>query len=122
MPYHRPLLLVTRGRKTGKERSAVLPWFDAGPGRVAIVGSRGGSPGDPHWAHNLRTDPEARVYSRRRRSKVRARLAQGGERTALWQAIVRLAPVYEAYQERARAHREIPVFVLERADRGALEL
>jgi hypothetical protein len=35
---------------------------------------------------------------------------------------VRLAPVYEAYQERARAHREIPVFVLERADRGALEL
>src|SRR5262245_29410843 len=150
VPYNRPLLLVTRGRRTGRERSAVLPWFDAGEGAVAIVGSRGGAPTDPHWARNLRARPEARVHVSagarpslglaelhwssgplrggfaallgRREHRVRARLAQGAERASLWESIVARAPVYAAYQERARAHREIPVFVLERADGGAFEL
>ena len=122
VPYNRPLLLVTRGRRTGRERSAVLPWFDAGEGRIAIVGSRGGAPRDPHWARNLRAQPAASVHAGRREHRVRARLAQGAERAALWEAIVARAPVYAEYQERARGQREIPVFVLERADGGALEL
>ena len=122
VPYNRPLLLVTRGRRTGRERSAVLPWFDAGGGRIAIVGSRGGAPTDPHWARNLRAHPEARIHAGRRVHRVRARLAQGAERAALWGAIVARAPVYAGYQERARAQREIPVFVLERADGGAFEI
>ena len=42
-------------------RTVVLPYFSAGKGRVAIVGSRGGMPTDPHWALNLRADPNATI-------------------------------------------------------------
>jgi len=119
--YNRPLLLLTVGRRTGKERAVVLPHFRAGTGRVAIVGSRGGMPTDPHWARNLRAHPMARVIADRREHAVRVHLAQGDERAKLWGEIVARAPVYGVYQERAKAHRQIPVFVLERTDGGALE-
>jgi deazaflavin-dependent oxidoreductase (nitroreductase family) len=119
--YNRPLLLVTVGRRTGRERAVVLPHFRAGEGRVAVVGSRGGMPTDPYWARNLRAYPEARVIADRREHRVRVRLAQGEERARLWREIVARAPVYALYQERAKAHREIPVFVLERTDGGPLE-
>jgi deazaflavin-dependent oxidoreductase (nitroreductase family) len=115
-PYNRPLLLTTVGRKTGMERSVVLPFFEAGPGRIAIVGSRGGLPTDPHWARNLRAHPEACVCLGRRELRVRSHLARGEEREGLWKEIVARAPIYAEYQERAKAHREIPVFVLERVD------
>ena len=118
--YNRPLLLVTLGRRTGIERPVVLPYFESGGGRIAIVGSRGGMPSDPHWARNLRAHPEASVVVGRREHRVRARVAQGEERAHLWREIVQRAPVYAGYQERAKAHRELPVFVLERTDGGAL--
>ncbi len=119
--YNRPLLLVTVGRRTGKERAVVLPHFRAGQARVAVVGSRGGMPTDPYWARNLRAHPDARVIVDRREHRVRVHLAEGEERARLWPEIVARSPVYGVYQERAKAHREIPVFVLERADGGPLE-
>jgi deazaflavin-dependent oxidoreductase (nitroreductase family) len=119
--YNRPLLLVTVGRRTGMPRAVVLPPFRAGEGRVAVIGSRGGMPTDPYWARNLRAHPEAPVIVDRREHRVRVHLAQHEERARLWADIVARAPVYGLYQERAKAQREIPVFVLERADGGALE-
>lgn len=119
VPYNPPLLLVTIGRRTGLERTAVLPYFAAGAG-VAVVGSRGGMPTDPYWAHNLRAHPEAHVVLRRREHRVRARIARGEEREQLWKEISLRAPVYVEYQDRAKAHRELPIFVLEREDGGAL--
>ena len=118
--YNRPLLLTAVGRRSGRERVVVLPFFDAGPGRIAVVGSRGGMPTDPHWARNLRAHPEASVRLARRDHRVRVTLAQGEARAPLWRAIVARAPVYAHYQELAKLHREIPVFVLERADGGPL--
>ena len=118
VPYNRPLLLVTVGRRTGRERPVVLPYF-ATPGRgVAVVGSRGGAPTDPYWARNLRAHPEAHVSLRRHEHRVRARLADGEERARLWKEITVRASIYAEYQERAKAHRELPVFVLERSDGG----
>jgi deazaflavin-dependent oxidoreductase (nitroreductase family) len=116
-PYNVPILLVTMGRRSGLERRAVLPIFDASEGRVAIVGSRGGSAIDPHWAHNLRAKPEAEIFYRRERLRVLTHLAVGEERDRLWKRIAERAPIYDSYQTSAsRAARQIPVFVLERQD------
>ncbi|MBW2266974.1 MAG: nitroreductase family deazaflavin-dependent oxidoreductase [Deltaproteobacteria bacterium] len=109
--YNPPLLLTSTGARTGQPRRAVLPYFPAGE-HIAIVGSRGGMPSDPNWAHNLRAHPEATIHVNRRARRVRAQLATGEERAALWQSIAEQAPVYLTYEKRAAGHREIPVFVL----------
>jgi deazaflavin-dependent oxidoreductase (nitroreductase family) len=111
--YNKPLLLTTIGRKTGRERTVVLPYFESSDGRIAVVGSRGGLPTDPHWARNLCARPDARVHRDRREQRVHAHLAQGELRARLWKEIVERAPIYARYQQRAEAHREIPVFLLE---------
>jgi len=111
--YNPPLVLTTTGRKTGRPRDVVLPYFAAGEDAIAIVGSRGGMPSDPHWARNLRVQPRARIHLQRRGREVTARLAEGEERARLWESICERSPIYVQYQARAAAHREIPVFVLE---------
>jgi deazaflavin-dependent oxidoreductase (nitroreductase family) len=118
--YNPPLLLTTRGRRSGQPRTVVLPHFPAGEGRLAIVGSRGGMPRDPHWALNLRQHPQARIFIERREISVDVEVAEGNERERLWGEITTRSPVYLAYQERAAAHREIPVFVLTGRDGAAL--
>jgi deazaflavin-dependent oxidoreductase (nitroreductase family) len=112
-PYNKPLLLTTTGRRSGKRRRAVLPFFPAGDA-VAIVGSRGGMPHDPQWVLNLRAHPEVEIRIDRRVRRVRARIAAGDERAKLWAEITGLAPIYITYQQRATT-REIPVVVLEEA-------
>lgn len=118
--YNPPILLTTRGRKSGRDRTVVLPHFRADPagesGRIAIVGSRGGMPTDPHWARNLKAHPQARIWYDRRDIEVDALLVEGPAREPLWKSITERSPVYLSYQERARAHREIPVFVLTAKD------
>lgn len=120
--YNPPLLLTTRGRKTGVRRTVVLPYFSAGKGRVAVVGSRGGMPTDPHWARNLRAEARATIFLRRRSVEVEARLAEGDERALLWDTITARSPVYLTYQQRAAGHREIPVFILTARDGSSLRL
>jgi deazaflavin-dependent oxidoreductase (nitroreductase family) len=119
-PYNHPLLLTTTGRKSGEPRSVVLPYFEVGDGEIAIVGSRGGTPIDPHWAKNLRAQPEAGVHMRRRRMRVHTREAVGAERDRLWAELVERSPVYARYQERAHEHRLIPVFLIEPPDEPGL--
>ncbi|MBW2423306.1 MAG: nitroreductase family deazaflavin-dependent oxidoreductase [Deltaproteobacteria bacterium] len=118
--YNPPLLLTTRGRRSGQPRTVVLPHFPAGEGRLAIVGSRGGMPHDPHWALNLRQHPQARIFIERREIAVDVEVAERSERERLWREITARSPVYLAYQDRAAAHREIPVFVLAARDGVAL--
>ncbi len=122
--YNPPILLTTRGRATGRDRTVVLPHFRAGhvtPGAIAIVGSRGGMPTDPHWARNLRAHPEARIWYERREIPVDVQLLEGSAREPLWKTITERSPVYLAYQTRAAEHREIPVFVLVAKDGTQLE-
>ena len=119
--YNKPLLLTTTGRKTGRDRTVVLPYFDAGDGRIAIVGSRGGMPSDPHWALNLRAQPDARIHLRRREQTESTHVAEGEERASLWKSITERSPIYLVYQKRAAKHREIPVFVLRHPDGSPVE-
>ncbi len=119
--YNAPLLLTTRGRRSGQQRTVVVPYFAAGRGRLAIVGSRGGMPTDPYWALNLRAEPNATVFLRRKSVRVGVALAAGAERARLWSSITARSPVYLSYQKRAAGHREIPVFVLSARDGSALD-
>lgn len=114
--YNPPILLTTRGRTTGKDRTVVLPHFRADEGKIAVVGSRGGMPTDPHWARNLKAHPEAKIWYARREIPVDVELLEGSAREPLWKSITERSPVYLTYQERAINHREIPVFVLTARD------
>ncbi|HQY69584.1 MAG TPA: nitroreductase family deazaflavin-dependent oxidoreductase [Pseudomonadales bacterium] len=109
---HPALLLVTRGSKTGQLREVAIPYFQL-DGKLMVVGSRGGMPEDPFWVKNLRSDSEARIHIRRKEKRVRARIAQGDERKALWPRLVTLVPTYARYQ--ANTTREIPVVILDPA-------
>jgi len=118
--YNPPILLTTTGRKTGVDRTVVLPHFRAHDGQIAVVGSRGGMPTDPHWARNLKAHLKARIWYERREIEVEVELAEGSAREPLWKSITERSPVYLAYQERARKTREIPVFILRALDGTAL--
>lgn len=109
-PPRPALLLVVTGRKSGRKRASALPYFEI-DGRLFVVGSRGGGPVDPQWVTNLRADPNATIFIRRKPRRVKARIATGDERQALWEKLVRLVPTYADYQKLTT--REIPLVVFE---------
>jgi deazaflavin-dependent oxidoreductase (nitroreductase family) len=106
----RTLALVVRGRKTGRMRTVALAYFEI-DGHLLVVGSAGGSPEDPQWVRNLRTDPHATIYIARKPRHVTARIAQGTERQAIWDKLSVQVPTYAQYQ--AQVAREIPLVILE---------
>jgi proline iminopeptidase len=106
------LLLTTKGRKTGSDRTVPLI-YDLDGANPVIVASKGGAPDNPGWFKNLAKTPEAEVQILDRHVPVRAREAEGEERVRLWAQMNRVWPHYEEYQ--AKTDRRIPVLVLERA-------
>jgi deazaflavin-dependent oxidoreductase (nitroreductase family) len=109
--YNKALLLTTIGSKTGLKRTVVLPYFLIDD-KVVVVGSRGGMPTDPMWARNIRTNPQVWIRIKRKLRESTPYLVEGDERESLWTTICREEKVYIAYQEKAKAHRQLPVFVL----------
>ena len=109
-PPRPALLLIVKGRKSGKPRASALPYFDA-HGQRFVVGSRGGGPVDPQWVTNLRADPNATIYIHRKPKKVTARIAGGNERADLWVELGKMLPTYVHYQ--TLTTREIPLVILE---------
>jgi F420H(2)-dependent quinone reductase len=105
------LLLTTRGRKSGKQRTTPLMFTRDGDNLV-LIASVGGAPRNPGWYHNLQGQ-EAEVQIGREHRRVRARDAEGEERERLWAEMVSLYPSYADYQEKTT--RRIPVVVLEPA-------
>ena len=106
------LLLTTTGRVSGQERTTPLIHRTDG-GNWVLVASKGGAPEHPDWYKNLEADPAATIQVKADRIPVRARTAQGDERSRLWQLMTEVWPAYDEYQ--AKTEREIPVVVLERA-------
>jgi deazaflavin-dependent oxidoreductase (nitroreductase family) len=106
----RYLLLVVKGRKSGKKRAAALSYFEI-DGRLLVVGSKGGAPTDPAWVTNLRADPNATIYIARKPRRVTARIAAGEERRSLWEKLAADVPTYAGFQN--GIEREIPLVILE---------
>ncbi len=105
------LLLSTRGRSSGEERTTPLIHRTDGD-RWAIVASKGGAPANPSWYENLRADPNATIQVKGDVIDVRAEDAAGEERARLWALMREVWPAYDEYQ--SRTDREIPVVVLSR--------
>src|ERR1700733_12482114 len=77
-----------------------------------IIGSNGGAPRDPAWVRTLRARPDAVIWARRRRIRVKAELLSGFERERAFASLAGLWPAYERYHTRAAPHRELPEFLL----------
>lgn len=75
--------LTTTGRKSGQERSVILGYFDDGPDLVTMA-MNGWGDGEPAWWLNLQAHPESFVVLADRQYEVRGRVAEGEERTRLW--------------------------------------
>jgi len=105
------LLLVTRGRRSGKLRRTALAYGEH-DGRYVIVASNGGAERHPAWYLNLVDDPAVQVQVRDDRFAARARDATVDERPAQWKLMTSLGPELDDYQR--KSGREIPVVILER--------
>ena len=75
--------LTTVGRRSGKERSAILGYFEDGPNLVTMA-MNGWSEGDPAWWLNLQAHPDATVELTDGSRPVRGRAAEREERERLW--------------------------------------
>ena len=105
------LLLTTRGRRSGEQRTLPLIYGRDGD-RLLVVASRGGAPKHPAWYLNLLADPEVDVQVKGDRFRARARPAGPDEKPRLWRTMTEIFPDYDDYQRNTT--REIPVIVLER--------
>jgi deazaflavin-dependent oxidoreductase (nitroreductase family) len=105
------LLLTTKGRVSGEERTTPLIFRDDGD-RWVVVASKGGAPEHPDWYKNLEANPEATIQVKAERLPVRAEAAQGDERARLWGRMTEVWPPYDEYQQ--KTEREIPVVVFSR--------
>ena len=88
----------------------MLNYLNQGESYV-VFGSNSGEPTHPGWYQNLEANPEAVAQIGRRPVRVRARVANGEEREALWLRMVELDPAYAEYQR--RTDRQIPAVVLD---------
>jgi deazaflavin-dependent oxidoreductase (nitroreductase family) len=77
------LRLTTIGRRTGRERVAILGYYEDGPNLVTLA-MNGWMPGEPAWWLNLQEHPETTIELASGPRVVRARAAEGDERARLW--------------------------------------
>ncbi|WP_432491523.1 nitroreductase family deazaflavin-dependent oxidoreductase [Kineococcus auxinigenes] len=105
------LILFTKGRKSGEQRSHALIFRPHGDAYL-VVASNGGTDAPPAWFLNLQADPDVEVQVKGERFRARARVATAEEKPAVWASMVEVWPDYDEYQ--SKTSREIPVVVLER--------
>src|SRR5947209_3899947 len=104
------MLLTTRGRRSGKERTTPITYFPQTDGSMVLIASNGGAPTNPSWYHNLTAHPEATVQLRDRTLTVRVEELPPDQAAELWPRLVAVAPMYDRYRQKAT--RTIPLLRL----------
>jgi deazaflavin-dependent oxidoreductase (nitroreductase family) len=104
------LRLTTIGRRSGRERGVILGYLEDGPNLVTMA-MNGWAEGEPAWWLNLQAHPDATVDLASGRRMIRARAAQGAERSRLWARWRELDAKLDAYA--ARRSTETAVVILE---------
>ena len=106
------LLLTTKGRHSGADRTAPLIYGAYGDAYV-VVASNGGADKHPAWLHNLKAKPEVEIQIGRERHPATARVIERGDpdHERLWQLVnENNRGRYDAYQE--MTSRPIPLVAL----------
>jgi F420H(2)-dependent quinone reductase len=103
------MLLTSIGRRTGKERRAILGYYEDGPNLVTMA-MNGWGTAEPAWWLNLQAQPETTVVLKGEVRAVRAHAAVGEERARLWARWQTLGDDVDGYSVRRG---ETAVVVLE---------
>jgi deazaflavin-dependent oxidoreductase (nitroreductase family) len=103
------LRLRTVGRRSGKERVAILGYFEDGPDLVTMAMNGWADP-EPAWWLNLQAHPDAIVDLPGGSGAVHARAATQDERPRLWARQATYDKDLDAYA--ARRSRETAVVIL----------
>ena len=106
------VLLHTVGARSGAARVNPLVSQPVGDD-VVVFASAAGSPKHPAWFSNLMANPDTIIEIGTETRDVRARVAEGDERTKIWDRQKSIMPGFAEYEVSA-GDREIPVVVLER--------
>jgi len=107
------LLLHHRGAKTGTERVNPVAYQRVSDDKVAVFASKGGSPANPQWYHNVVANPDVSLEIGTQTFAARAHVAEGQERELIWERQKRDWPAFAGYEEKTKGVREIPVIVLD---------
>ncbi len=75
--------LTTIGRRSGKERRAILGYYEDGPNLVTMAMNGWAAP-EPAWWLNLQAHPDVTIELKDGKRAVRGRAAVGEERERLW--------------------------------------
>lgn len=105
------LILHSTGRKSGAERLNPLVYQPL-DGSYAIFASKAGAPSNPDWFYNVTADADVSIEVGADTVPVRARVAEGDERSRIWETQKSNAPQFAEYEQSA-GDREIPVVVLD---------
>jgi deazaflavin-dependent oxidoreductase (nitroreductase family) len=103
------LLITTKGRKTGKERTWPVAYIQDGDSYI-VTGSNAGRANHPAWLLNLQGTPHATIQVGSVKQRVAARQATPDERSRLWQMLTKREPHYDEYQE--HLDRQIQMMIL----------
>jgi deazaflavin-dependent oxidoreductase (nitroreductase family) len=104
--------LTTLGRRSGKERRAILGYFEDGPNLVTMAMNGWGEP-EPAWWLNLQANPDTTVELTDGSRAVRGRAATPEERPRLWASWAEYDGEEALASWAARRSRETAVGILE---------
>jgi deazaflavin-dependent oxidoreductase (nitroreductase family) len=88
------LLLTTRGRRSGRERTVMLQFFRDGQDLVVVAVNSGQPTRSPDWYRNLRASPLARVEVLDRSFQARAEVLPDEQAAVFWPRVLTVAPGY----------------------------
>ena len=102
------ILVITRGARSGEQRTTPVMCFPDGDSAWLAVASAAGAARHPAWFLNMARHPdEVWVEVDGRRVRVAPRTLAGEERDRAWQRITTQSRRFAGYQE--KTDREIPV-------------
>ncbi|MCI0555059.1 MAG: nitroreductase family deazaflavin-dependent oxidoreductase [Anaerolineae bacterium] len=104
------LRLTTTGRKTGKERTTPLYYFEH-KGKYVIIASAGGADQRPSWFLNLLNNPHVTVRIGNKEIPAVAKIASPVLRRKLWDTLIGMSPMYDRFQSKTK--RKIPIILLQ---------